>query len=45
MHLNDFYKTSLGISFLNIEKKFIYDSIDEVFGFYAIQVGACPITF
>jgi SAM-dependent methyltransferase len=40
MYLNDFYKTSLGISFLKIEKKFIDDSIDDVFGFFAIQVGA-----
>ena len=27
MHLNDFYKTSLGITFLNIEKKFICKSL------------------
>ena len=45
MYLNDFYKTSLGVSFLNIEKKFINDSIDDVFGFYAIQVGACSHDF
>ena len=45
MYLNDFYKTSLGNSFLNIEKKFIDDSIDDVFGFYAIQVGACSHDF
>lgn len=45
MYLNDFYKTSLGISFLKIEKKFIDQSIDDVFGFYAVQVGASSYDF